>query len=307
MKKLGIGLYGRNGHQVHGLLRDHPRARCTAVAAWDEACPEGARMHVDLDGLLGDPEVALVVFCSPRRDEQGGHILRCLQSGKHALAEKPCCMDVDTLDRILECARRGPARFHEMAGTALESPWRGMRDCIRSGAIGEVLQVFSQKSYPWGDWRPEDEGVDGGLALQVGVYNMRFAEHVAGMRIRSARMEPSAHPVRAVSFIMTFENGAVGSAIANYACPAPPGWSGWGYDIVRVFGTEGFVEAVDGGRITTLARNGCRPEPLISPPDDSSWFDRVVDEALDGTGDFPWTPEEELRPTRWALLAGGRA
>lgn len=303
MKPLGIGVFGHNGHQVEQALVSHPRARCVAVAAWEKAVPAGARVHPDLDALLEDPAVDLVVFCSPRRDQQGEQILRCLKRGKHALAEKPCCMDVATLDEILDVSSTGPAHFHEMAGFALEPPWNAITHCIRDGAIGEVLQVFSQKSYPWGDWRPRDAGVDGGLALQVGVYCGRFAEHVAGLSIRSMRMETTPDPVRAVSFLMTFENGAVGSAIANYACPSPEDWHGWGYDIVRVFGTTGFVEAIDGGRITTLARNGHTPEPLPLLPAPKPWLDRVIDQALGDPEPFPWTLEEELRPTRWVLKA----
>ena len=260
-------------------------------------------MHADLEGLLADPAVELVVFCSPRRDEQGAHILECLAQGKHAYAEKPCCMDEETLDRILAASARGPGRFHEMAGVGMAPVWQALGDCVRQGRIGNVLQIFSQKSYPWAEWRPRDEGVDGGLAMQVGVYNARFAEHVAGLRITSMRMAAGSEPVRAVSFLMTFADGAVGAGIANYACPVPPYWHGWGYDTVRVFGSEGFVEVIDGGRITTLARNGQAPEALIVPPVETSWLDRVIDEGLDGEGDFPWSVAEEVRPTRWVIRA----
>jgi hypothetical protein len=36
MKKLGIGLYGTNGHQIEKLLAAHPRAELVAVAAFDD-------------------------------------------------------------------------------------------------------------------------------------------------------------------------------------------------------------------------------------------------------------------------------
>jgi len=48
------------------------------------------RVEPDLDALIGAEDVELVSLCSPRRDEQFRHAVRCLEAGKHVLAERSC-------------------------------------------------------------------------------------------------------------------------------------------------------------------------------------------------------------------------
>jgi predicted dehydrogenase len=305
---VGVALYGNNGHQIQQLLKAQPAARWVAAAAIDDI-PEGVRAHPDLTSLLADPAVDLVVFCSPKRSEQGTHILRALEAGKHVYAEKPCTLDVATLDEIILTAKRTSCRFHEMADTAFIQPYATLREIVQSGVLGEVIQVFSQKSYPWADWRPGDESNDGGLARQVGVYNLRFAEHVAGLKTKSIDIRetqlgnefPNHECHRAVSFLMEFENGAVGSAIANYACPTT--WPKWGYDVLRIFGSKGFVEAMDHGSSGQLVIEGQPPQALEFSKPVPGFFDRFIDEILTGEAHIPITLEEELNPTRWVLRA----
>lgn len=315
MKRIGVALYGTEGHQLQDTLKDHPLAHVVALCAFaPEKIPDHlrqVRVHAELDALLADPEVELVSFCSPRKDEQGEHLIRCLEAGKHAYAEKPCCMEESVLDRIIATAKRTGKIFHEMGGTAFVQPYCTLREVVASGAIGEVIQVVSQKAYPWADWRPGDERVDGGLALQVGVYNARFAEHVAGVKIASMQMcetklgnEVSGSECRrAVSFLMSFENGGVGSGAANYCCPATPGWKNWGYESLIVFGSQGFVESLDGGRIGTLAVNGREPQSLDFSRPGRDWLDMFFEEISTGNKVIPYTLEEELSPTRWVIRA----
>jgi len=310
MKKVGVGLYGTAGHQIQEKLLNHPMARWVAAAEFLDV-PEDVKLHDSLEGLVADPGVDVVSFCSPRRDEQGGHILTALAAGKHVYAEKPCCTDERTLDKILESAERSGKVVHEMAATAFEQPYCTLRELILAGEIGDVLQILSQKSYPWTDWRPDDEGMDGGLALQAGVYHARFMEHVAGVRIADLRIEESClgndHPNsdcrRAVSFLARLENGGLASAVSNYACPEPPAWGNWGYDVLRVFGTRGFVEAVNGGESGRLVRERRPPLNLDFTPGSASFLDGFFQEVLTGKPVSPLTLEEELRPTRWVIRA----
>ena len=316
-RKVGVGLYGSAGHQIQAELLEHSGLWPVAYAAFEtgkvpeEYTSAGVPEAADLDALLANPEVELISFCSPRKDEQGEHILRALEAGKHVLAEKPCCMDEAVLDRILQTAVRTGRVFHEMGAGMLTPPYNGMAELLSEGILGEILQVFVQKSYPWSDWRPRDERVDGGLSLQVAVYVARFAEHVAGLRIasmdrRETRLGNRGEGddcKRAVSFLMTFENGAVGSGIANYACPPSPGWGNWGYETLRVFGEKGFVESIDAGRIVTLARVGYEPVSLPPSPPPPSQLDAVVREIREGVPANPISPEARLSPTRWVLRA----
>lgn len=314
MTKLGVGLYGMNAHQIHGLLVEHPRARCVATAAIDPALlPEPLRTAPDvrhyesLEEMLQDPRVALVSLCSPRRRDQAQQAILCMEAGRHVYAEKPCAMTEEALDDIMEATRRTGQTFHEMAGTAFEQPYLTMREIVQAGTLGTVVQVLAQKSYPYHDRRPQDEDVDGGLLLQVGVHALRFIEHVAGVQVREifavqTRLgNPKAGGLHmATSMMMTLANGGVASVLCNYL--NPPGFGQWGNETLRIFGTNGFVEAVDGGTRTRLVLQDEDRGPLEIHEPSRSYFDMMVAEILDGTP-MPLSLEEELHPTRMVIRA----
>jgi predicted dehydrogenase len=317
MKRAGVGIYGVNGHQIHGLLLGHPDAEAVAYAGVpadklpEELC--SATRCESLDELLSDGRVSVVSLCSPRRDMQAQDVLKCLNAGRHVYAEKPCAMTVDELDAIVATAKERRLVFHEMAGTVVQQPYREMRRLVLAGAIGEVVQVVSQKSYPFHENRPQDEGIDGGLLLQVGVYNLRFVEHVACRKVKALQVVetqlgnpiPDGQCRRAVGMQMTLEDGGLSSGVANYFCP-PPGVHGrWGYENLRIFGTEGYIESIDMGRETRLQRidKDCGPLDLSAPSLD--YFELFLRE-LRGVGKSPLSLEDELRPTRLLLEARGR-
>ena len=313
MRKVKVGLFGAVGHQIHNDLKDHPKAEVAAICNFYPV-PEhllGTRVCQNLEEMLEDESIQLISFCSPFKDEQGEQILQTLEAGKHVYAEKPCCLSEEVLDRIIETAKRTGMRFHEMNASSLAQPYCTIRDIVKSGAIGEVIQFLSQKSYPWTDWRPKDERIDGGLTRQVGLYNVRFAEHVAGLKVQSLEIRET--PLgndhegsdcrRAVSMLMTFENGAVGSAVANYSCPEPPGWNQWGYENLRIFGTKGFVESIDAGRIGTLAIDGKKAVSLDFPGKGQDMLELFLEEIETGKDRIPFSLKEELNPTRWVLRA----
>ncbi len=314
MKKIKIGLYGLNGHQIQNELLSLQNAQLTAVAGFPERVIDelrktlpNLRCHDRLDDLLRDSDVELVSLCSPRRRDQAADAIRCLRAGKHVYAEKPCAMTEKDLDGIITAVERSGCHFHEMAGTALDAPYLAMGRVVRSGRLGPVVQVFAQKSYPYHEGRPQDEDVDGGLTLQVGVHALRMIEHVAGTRVAGiAAMETSlGNPGRgnlrmAVSFLMKLENGGVASALANYLNQR--GFGGWGNETLRIFGTLGFVEAVDGGARTRLVIGDKDLGPLPDANERRSFLALYLD-ALVGNGSMPFSLEEELHPTRMVIRA----
>jgi predicted dehydrogenase len=312
MKKLGIGLYGTNGHQIEKLLAGHPRAQLIAVAAFGDRsipaeCGEVPR-YATLEELLADARVEMVSLCSPRRADQAADAVKCLSAGRHVYGEKPSALLEEDLDLIINTVARTGFRYHEMGALELEQPYLAMRDCIRSGAIGEVVQVFVQKSYPWAEWRPKEESIDGGLATQAGIYPLRFLEQVAGLKatsveIRETRLgndHPGSDCRRAVSMLMTLENGGVASAICNYLNPS--GHIAWGYEILRVFGTAGIVESnlLDG--TARLLKPDAAPESLDTSAPASSNLALIIDSLLDATP-LAMSLSDELSPTRWVIRA----
>jgi predicted dehydrogenase len=318
MSKIRIGLYGTNGHQIQRELVDHPLGVCVATAAFDQSkLPEPLQQdptithYATLDELLVDERVDMVSLCSPRRRDQAREAIQCLEAGKHVYAEKPCAMTEPDLDRIIVTAHRTGKVFHEMAGTAFVQPYRAMRELVQAGTLGTVIQVLAQKSYPYHDRRPEDEDVDGGLLLQAGVHALRFVEHVAGVKVSEiwavqtklgnpGKPDPGAAELRmATSMMMRLANGGVASIIANYL--NPPAFGIWGNEHLRIFGTKGFVESVDGGARTRLVLNDEDRGPL--PPGDNLAYLDMILSSLVGPALMPLALEDEVHPTRVLIRA----
>jgi predicted dehydrogenase len=310
MRKLKIGLFGSNGHQLNPKLPGIPEAEVTAVCGIPEdklaGIPAAPARYERFEDLLNHPELDLVSICSPLRSGQYEHIRAALLAGKHVYAEKPLVMRPEHLDELIALAREKELFLRDMASTAYLSPYAEMKEVVASGRIGEVVQVTVRKSYPFGDWRPQDEDVDGGLLLQVGIHAIRMVEQVAGRRVLdvSAVQTRLGNPVRggglhrAAQVHMRLEGGAIGTADLNYL--NQPGTGVWGYEQLCIFGTEGFVESQPGGQAWLVA--GDRKEPIrteASRPPHFQWF---VREILGQPA--PLLPmEAELHPLRVLLRA----
>lgn len=317
MSKVRVGLYGMNGHQIHSALAGNRYGELVATAAFDKAAlPEKlkgrnqVRSYSTLAELLRDDDVELVSLCSPRRCDQANDAVACLKAGKHVYAEKPCAMTEKDLDRIIAVSRQTGRTFHEMAGTAFDQPYRTMRKQVLAGRVGVVVQVLAQKSYPYYDGRPQDERVDGGLLLQVGVHALRMIEHVTGVKVKSIEAvdtqlgNPKQGELRmAVSMMMRLENGGVATALANYLNPRSFGH--WGNETLRIFGTRGLVEAVDGGTRTRLVLSARDYGPLKQGGASVSFFDAYL-KSLRGKGRMPLSLEDELHPVRMVIRARER-
>lgn len=305
-REIGIGLFGTNGHQLQPKVIDAASGRLLAVAEFpDEKIPskhpEPIRCE-GLDELLTIPEVELVVLCSPVRAQQAGQAIRCLEAGKHVLAEKPCAMTETDLEKILETSRQTGKNFHEMAGSAFEQPYASLFALVQRGAIGRVRQIFAQKSYPAHSGRPADTATDGGLFLQAGIHPARWIDHGLKTEILGGRGRVLCHREGAqiaASAVLEIGDYATAVLVVNYFNPR--GFGSWGNDCLRVWGEEGFLEISDGGsRSCWVEGTNHRGTIPLDPHTGCNWFDRVIAEIRDEKP-MPITLEKELRPLRGLL------
>jgi predicted dehydrogenase len=310
-KKIGVGLYGSNGHQVRpDKVLSHPHARLVAVAGIrPSTLPESVKRYGTLDELIADPAVEIISLCSPRRADQARDAIRALTAGKHVYAEKPSALTERELEEVLAAAKQSGKEFHEMAGTAFAPNYAAMRKVVRDGKVGDVIQVLVQKSYRYGAARPQDEGIDGGMFLQAGIHAARMVEHVGGVRIKSisgwettfGKPEKEKGEGKIAGAVQIgLENGGLATIIINYLNPGNPALP-HGNETLRVFGTKGFVESVDGGARTRWVTIDNLVEPLEKVPG-LDYFDAVVAHLVTGTS-MPLTLEEELHPLRMLLRA----
>lgn len=321
-KKIKVGLYGQNGHQIHRKLIDNPNAELVAVCGMKpEAFADNERyqsgkvkIYESLSEMLENKEIDLISLCSPMRAHQAKDAIDCLNAGKHVYSEKPAALSEKELDEILEAERKSGCEFHEMADSIFVEPYWTMSKLVKSGKIGDVVQVYVQKSYPLcAGSRPQDEETDGGLIRWVGIHAMRFLEHITGIKVKDVdvvqthlgNITPDKGLYTASSWSMTLENGGVASACLNYL--NPPKFKRWGNEAIRVFGTKGMIEIVDGAQSTAIYANGeFEGEIDISNSDCEDFFGIYI-EHLQGKRPMPMSQEDELHPLRVVIRAFEKA
>lgn len=317
VKKLNVGLYGQNGHQIHEKLYCHANAELAAVCnvsaelvnEIERNCARKIKVFSSLEEMLRDDTIDLVSLCSPQRADQENDAIQCLLAGKHVYAEKPAAFSEEGLDKILQTAKQTGFEFHEMADSIFIEPYWTAQKLVRSGKIGEVVQVYVQKSYPLNAHsRPQNELKDGGLVRQAGIHAIRFLEHITGLEVEHVKVYQthlgnikSDGLYTASSWAMTLNNGGVASACVNYL--NPKGFGRWGNETVRIFGTAGMIEIVDGARKTHIYTNDADEGEIdISQSDCRDFFDLLTDHLIFGN-EMPMTLETELHPLRVVIRA----
>jgi predicted dehydrogenase len=178
---------------------------------------------------------------------------------------------------------------------------------VSEGAIGDVIQVFVQKSYKYGQARPQDEALDGGQFLQAGIHAARMIEHVGGVRMKSVTGwetkfgSPEKGEGRMASAAqIALENGGIATIIINYLNPGITQMP-HGNETLRIFGTKGFIESDEDGARTRLVTKDGVVAPLEKVPG-MDYFDAVAKHLVTGAP-MPLTLEEELHPLRMLLAA----
>ena len=314
--KLRIGLYGRNGHQISDKIPDnHPDAVIAAVcfpgedAAKVRAQYPQAKVYETLDDMLAAKAVDMVSLCSPMRSSQKDDALKCIAAGVHVYAEKPAVLSEEDLDEVLAAADAADVEFHEMADTVFHEPYYALRHLIRSGRLGQVVQVYAQKCYPSNfSTRPQDEETDGGLIRWVGIHGVRFIEHVTGLKIQDVQVvqtrlgngHEDSGIFTASAWMMTLEGGAVASMTVSYL--QPKGFPRWGKEGVRVFCTGGIAEVTDGGLRTHVYTDKDEGELNITPFACEDYLDNLLTHLRFGTP-LLMGRTEELHPLRVVLRA----
>jgi predicted dehydrogenase len=316
MSDVKIGCFGLSGHQIHGSVTGLERARLTAFGGIDEEAfeklketrpeaMEGVDYFGGLEGLL-DTDVDLVSFCSQRRADQAAQCVQALDAGKHVLAEKPMATCREDLNALREAAERSGKNLWTMTSMVYYPSVRGIKQILDSGSLGTVVQLYCMKSYPYHDRRPQDRGIDGGIT-QAAIHAISCIGHLTGKRFVEVfaqdtnRGNPKDGEFQmAMSMTARLEDGTLASIIANYCNPRSIGYHG--NDQIRIHGTNGMLELVDGATRRSLVLVEQEPTTFEDDESDPKYPQDLIDAILDGTPTL-LTQEAGFHYTEVALSA----
>lgn len=141
---VGCGYWGKNLARnfaelgaLEAIVDGHPETAERISAA------TGARIAT-LEEVLADPAIDAISFATPA-ETHFELALRALESGKHVYVEKPVALAPQDAEKLIEVAARHDRRL--MVGHLLQYHpiFRKMRELVRSGAIGDLGYVYSNR------------------------------------------------------------------------------------------------------------------------------------------------------------------
>lgn len=190
------------------------------------------------------------------------HTVLAANAGKHVICEKPMAVTLRQCDRMIEAAEANKVVYLQGHSKIYQAPMKMMREIIKSGRLGRVLQIQSSN---FNDWlqRPRlaaevDTTKGGGLVYRQGPHMIDIVRFLGGGMVRTVRgvtgrADPHFDTEGHFSALLEFETGAVATLTFN----------GYGYfDVTEL--TWGIGE---GGHLQTGGRKFPRKPRLLGPSD----------------------------------------
>ena len=138
---IGAGRIGRlhAEHLVHRISRAEVRAISDIRLEAAEQCASElgiVEAEADYRKVLEDESIQAVVICSST-DTHADIIAQAAEAGKHIFCEKPIALDLEKIDSALQTVEAGKVKLQIGFNRRFDANFRGIRDGIRAGKIGE--------------------------------------------------------------------------------------------------------------------------------------------------------------------------
>jgi predicted dehydrogenase len=254
-KKLAWGILGTGtiagifaqrltGSKTGQLVAVGSRSRTSAerfVKQW-----QAARYYESYEALLDDEAVEAVYIATPH-PFHAEWAIKAAEAGKHIHCEKPLSLNHAWAMAMIEAARRNDVFLMEAFMYRCHPQTAHLVELIRSGAIGQVRVIQATFSFQTGynlESRLLNNALGGGGILDVGSYCTSMARLLAGAAIGKTVAEPL--DVKAVGYVG--EKSRVDEySVASLSFPGDILAQLFavvqvnGEDVVRVFGSEGWI------------------------------------------------------------------
>lgn len=202
------------------------------------------------------------VWISTPNTKHAEHAVLAANAGKHIICEKPMAVTLRQCDRMIAAAEANKVIYLQGHSKIYQAPMKMMREVIKSGRLGRVLQIQSSN---FNDWlqRPRlaaevDTKQGGGLVYRQGPHMIDIVRFLGGGMVKTVRgvtgrADPHFDTEGHFSALLEFETGAVAALTFN----------GYGYFDV----TELTWDIGEGGHIQAGGRKFPRKPRLLGPSD----------------------------------------
>lgn len=179
--------YGNIAKQFHESLREFPKEKVYAIASRSNA-DELEKSFPDTicyrtyDELYADRQID-IVYINTTHNFHCEQVIKCLESGKHVICEKPIGVSFEEVKRMAATSKRTGKYLLEGMWTQYLPAYQEVKRLIAEGLIGKIEFIQSDFSVKF----PKDlEGrlynpkLSGGGMFDLGVYNIALVNDLFG-------------------------------------------------------------------------------------------------------------------------------
>ena len=175
----------------------------------------------DYREMLADPEIDLVVVCTPDQWHREMAIA-ALEAGKHVLCEKPMALTMDDCYAIVEASKKAKTKLMVGQVSRYQKSFAEAKKLIARGEIGELFYVESEYAHDYSkigwDWRldPLRHGFLGGGCHAVDLLRWIAGDPEEVMAYSNHKMLkdwPTDDATVAIAILKEYWNCGIGSAM----------------------------------------------------------------------------------------------
>ncbi|MBY5957389.1 Gfo/Idh/MocA family oxidoreductase [Membranicola marinus] len=139
-------------------------------------------MYTNYEDLLDDPEVDVVYIATPHSHHYPW-ILKCLDSGKHVLCEKPICVNADQVAEVIKKQKSTGLFVMEALWTKFLPAYEHLQQELRKDGepVLSLSADFCYSSARQKGSRIYEPGLAGGSLLDIGIYPLFLALDILGV------------------------------------------------------------------------------------------------------------------------------
>ena len=190
MKAAIVGYGGMGGWHAEHLLKSDVAELAGIYDIKEERCElaksRGIYAYGSFEELLADASVELITVAIPN-DVHEEVVVAALNAGKNVICEKPVTLSLESLDRMIEAAKKNGVRFSVHQNRRWDVDYLAMKQIHDSGEIGKVLNLESRIHGSRGipsDWRGEKK-YGGGMLYDWGIHLIDQALMIFGWDVKS--------------------------------------------------------------------------------------------------------------------------
>lgn len=318
-----VGIVGSCGHNssvtktaethreftICGVCPGPEETSCDSLFARAQKSNPGVKRYPDYETLLREEQpdiVAITSYCGFHASIAAA----CIRRGIHVFTEKPAATTFEQLEELETVyGAQEKAKLSAMMLSRFHASFQAVKKAYEEGKIGELRMIYAQKSYQFGARAGMYENPDyyGGTIPWVGSHAVDWISWLSGLEFRSVYARESRVGNRGIgeletTAVCTFELEKEVLAVCTLDLFRPVGAGKHGDDRIRLVGTEGVLEIMDGQALLTDEKG---IQPLEGIKGKSAFLEFLKE--IQGQPSEAVKAEEVFAVTRACLLARASA